>query len=239
MSFMGITGHFLEADHIRSVLLDLKHLTSSHTGDNIHDCIRDTMHEWNMKDKVNCIVTDTASNVVNAIRMLGTTHLRCFAHTLNLIANDGLKHITALREKCRDIVSYFHRSVIGTRTLEETQIQLKVPNHRLIEEVSTLWNSTYGMMSRLQEQEEAVKVALVRLDNPVCGLEKEVWLTIRDLTKVLAPLYEVTKEISAERNVNASKIIPFARILQASVNRVQQHHEDTENVKAKLRDSMM
>lgn len=146
--------------------------------------------------------------------MLGCTHLRCFAHTLNLIANDGLKNTTDLREKCRNIVSYFHRSVTEARALEATQTQLNIKKQKLIQEVSTRWNSTYEMLSRLEEQEEAVKVALTRLDNPVCGLEKEDWLILKELTKVLSPLYEVTKEISAEKNVPASKIIPFVRILQ-------------------------
>lgn len=71
------------------------------------------------------------------------------------------------------------------------------------------------------------------------GSRKEDWLTLKELIKVLYPLYEVTKEISADKYVTASKIIPFARILQASVTRVQDHHTGTENVKDLLRDSMM
>lgn len=147
-------------------------MTSSHTAENIRDSLSATINEWNLERKINCVVTDNASNIVNAIIMLGSTYLRCFAHTLSLIANDGLKNITALREKCRNIVSYFHRSVTGARALEATQTQVNIRIQKLIQEVSTRWNSIHEMLSRLEKQEEAVKVALARLDNPVCGLEK-------------------------------------------------------------------
>lgn len=60
------------------------------------------------------------------------------------------------------------------------------------------WNSTYEMLNRFEEQEEAVKVALVRLDSPVCGLEREDWLTLTELTKVLSPSHAIAK-ISAEK----------------------------------------
>lgn len=75
MSYMGITAHFLEDAHIRSVLLGLKTLSSSHTAENIRESLRKTINEWNLEGKVNCIVTDNASNMVNAIRLLGVTHL--------------------------------------------------------------------------------------------------------------------------------------------------------------------
>ncbi|XP_066964310.1 zinc finger BED domain-containing protein 4-like [Macrobrachium rosenbergii] len=172
--------------------------------------------------------------------MLGVTHLPCFTHTPNLIVSDGLKCITELHEKCRNVVSYFHRSVKGSETLETSQMQLNVPKHKLAEEVATRWNSTYERFERLIQQEEAVKVAIVRLDNPAEILEKEEWQMLKDLIKILRPFNEVTKELSSEKSDIASKIIPFGRILQASLFRAREPNEDlVKTVITALREPML
>ena len=115
--------------------------------------------DWNISYKIVCSVTDNASNMISAISKTGWRHLPCFAHSLNLVVQDSIKKDTAvctLQQQCKDIVSHFHRSVKSAEKLRDVQKQLKVPEHKLVQEVSTRWNSTYLMFERIVEQFEAI-----------------------------------------------------------------------------------
>ena len=78
------------------------------------------------------MVTDNAANVVAAVRHTGWTHVPFFAHTLNLSVSEAIKadtKIHQLRKSCRDIVSFFHRSVKASENLKEIQLQLGIPEN--------------------------------------------------------------------------------------------------------------
>ena len=74
-----------------------------------------------------CIVTDSAANMVAAARLRGWRHLPCFAHTLNLIVQKSTKQdpvLSELRQKGRNIVKYFKRSFKAQDKLTEFQKQM-------------------------------------------------------------------------------------------------------------------
>jgi len=41
-------------------------------------------------EKVACVVTDNAANIVSAVKTAGFKHLPCFAHRLNLVVQQGV-----------------------------------------------------------------------------------------------------------------------------------------------------
>lgn len=72
---------------------------------------------WGITEKVVCVVTDNANNIVAAVRL---KHLPCFAHTLNLDVQDSLKadpELAEIQKKISGIVSYFHHSSKSTDKL--------------------------------------------------------------------------------------------------------------------------
>ena len=108
-----------------------------------------------------CVVTDNAANCVADIRLLGWRHLPCFAHTLNLTVQESIKSdnvVVQLQRKCRDIVSYFHRSVEATQKLKEIQKQIGLDEKKRVADVETRWNSSFYMFQRIVDK--------------ICNLEK-------------------------------------------------------------------
>lgn len=78
--------------------------------------------EWNISDKNPAIVTDNARNMLVAgAEAQFSPHITCFAHTLNLASQKGLRVDSASRllGKVRKIVGYFHRSPNACHVLEE------------------------------------------------------------------------------------------------------------------------
>nr|CAI5836618.1 unnamed protein product [Callosobruchus analis] len=76
-------------------------------------------------------------------------------------------------------------------------------------DVPTRWNSTYYMFSRLILLEEAVTVTVGLLHNPITMLTAEEWTLLREICKILEPFEQITTEISSEKHVTISKIIPI------------------------------
>ena len=65
--------------------------------------------------------------------------LPCFGHTLQLAVNAGLEihSISRLTEVCKKVVAHFKHSVVAMTALHEQQGALNLPQHSLLQEVST------------------------------------------------------------------------------------------------------
>lgn len=51
-------------------------------------------------------------------------HVICFAHTLNLVVQNGVKVVKPLQEKVKAIVERFRRSTVATDKLQSLQRQM-------------------------------------------------------------------------------------------------------------------
>jgi len=90
-------------------------------------------------------------------------HVSCFAHTLQLALHDGFlsqQSVTELMANARKLVGHFKHSSAATSRLHAIQQDIGLPNHQLIQDVATRWNSTYHMLDRLSEQRRAVSLYL-------------------------------------------------------------------------------
>ena len=216
--FMTVTCHYVTNDwKLTSAVLETVSFSASHTAENIAKELGRVADEWSIKAKISCIVTDNASNRIAAVRLLGWRHLPCFAHTLNLIVKEGMKSdagIIDAQKKCKTVVSFFHHSVKATEKLKEVQVQLKFPVQKLINDVDTRWNSTYYMMERILVQQQAITTALCLLDRKDLLLDSKDFDVLKEATRLLKPFETATREMSEEKHVSVSKIIPLSRNLQ-------------------------
>ena len=137
-------------------------MPENHTGVNIATVLKQATKEWGLQPDLP-LVSDNASNMIVAGKEFGTTlHVPCFAHTLNLACTKALKinSVAKLLGKMRNIVRYFHKSPQALVILKEKQKMLQLPDHKLVIDVQTRWNSALDMVSRFLEQQPAIYSAL-------------------------------------------------------------------------------
>ncbi|KAI4884502.1 hypothetical protein NFI96_023826, partial [Prochilodus magdalenae] len=193
-----------------SVLLECFEISERHTADNLSEQLLRVAREWG-QDKVAACVSDNAANVVKAIQKTGWPHLFCFAHTLNPIVNSGIAAIKQTVEKVKAIVEYVHRSTVATENLKAAQKQLGLAESRLKQDCPTRWNSTYYMMLRFLENNDAIITTLALTNPRLAALTPDEWEEMKQACDVLKPFEEVTVEISGEGYVTALKVILLAR----------------------------
>ena len=167
-----------------------------HTAEHIAASFPKVAEKWGISRKVVAMVTDNAAILVVSEAIKAETQIH------------------QLRKSCRDIVSFFHFSIKASEKLKEIQLQLGISENKLIQEVETRWNSTYYMLERITEQHQAITTAFCLSGcNAMCLSSSDVSL-LKAAMAVLKPFEATTKEISADKHVSISKVIPLAKSLQ-------------------------
>ena len=121
-------------------------------------------------------------------------HVRCCAHILNLIVQDGLDVISGALSKIRDTVKYFKASTARRIALsdciegdEEAVFSLDV-QHK--------WNSTYLMLEKALEYERALnRFKVVDKSYRHCPSSQE-WKRAKLIHQILMPFYCITTLMS-------------------------------------------
>jgi len=227
-SFITLTAHFIDttARELRTVVICTKKLVSNHTGISLSEVMNEELVEWNILNKVVAIVTDGASNIKLAVRIMDIPHIPCTAHRLNLIVQQSLelpedeligeedagRSIKAILKKCRSIVGFFKRSEVGNRMLIDKQKQLGITQVlKVKQDVRTRWNSTLLMLERLVKLKEPLTIAIISLTEAPGNLDHDEWNIVDDIIPMLKPFECLTVELSAEQYPTISKVIPLIR----------------------------
>ena len=211
-----MTVHFLtDLWKMESKVLQTQEMPEQHTGVHISERLVKAS-EWKINEKVVAVVRDNAANMVLASWLLEDWgDLPCFGHALQLAVKAGLDLplISRLTAVCRKIVGHFKHSVKAMGALREKHRGLNIPQHTLLQDVSTRWNSTYFMYERMAEQRWAIYAVIhdeqvTPSEQRHLDLKPEQWDLLSQLLVVLKPLQVATTALSKDLNVSSSLIHP-------------------------------
>ncbi|KAL0447880.1 UNVERIFIED_CONTAM: hypothetical protein Slati_1915900 [Sesamum latifolium] len=159
---MGITRQWIdESCQLQKRVFNFVHIPPPRRGLEIANAIWRCLEEWAIESKIHTIYVDNASAndaaidnlkiyVKNKRRLLCDGilfHVRCCAHILNLIAQDGLSKIKNIVDVIRDSVEYVRRSDARLKIFSEIVKQLNLSDKKLVDDCRTKWNSTYEILA--------------------------------------------------------------------------------------------
>lgn len=223
-SYCGITGHWIDSDwRLTSVTLGCLLVEERHTADNVASFYEEFAATWNIADKICCVVTDNARNMVIAIERTDYNHIPCIAHCMQLSILAGLKAAdsSSLLAKCRQLVGHFKHSSANTCELKSSYASLVQPTddvvfHKLQQDVVTRWNSTYLMLARLLEVKDAIMQYHIDRPRNYSGpkLAESDWEKMVKYTSILGSLADATEYIGGEQYVTCSAVLPLEAYLR-------------------------
>ncbi|KAF2881962.1 hypothetical protein ILUMI_24210 [Ignelater luminosus] len=139
--------------------------------------------------------------MIKGVRVADYDSAKCFIHSLQRAVEESLKSQAEVLEMvaaARRIVTHFNHS--GVRQ------ELNLPNHQLVQDVMTRWNSTYYLMERLLEQKRAVSLYITDHES-LNNLTPSQWELMEQCIKLLKPFEEITKITSSSVSC-ISEVIP-------------------------------
>ncbi|XP_049608368.1 E3 SUMO-protein ligase ZBED1 isoform X2 [Syngnathus scovelli] len=220
-SYLRVACHFVGEDwQMKSFSLTTGRLKENHTAADIADLLEETTDKFYIPfPKVKAVVHDNRTSVVAAAAILKERHgwasVRCSGYVLNSVVQSTLKNSQTIANcvaSARTLVEHFKKSEVACAKLQEMQKQMGMPPQMLIRDVSTRWNGTYHMLSRLLGQRWPVAAALSDLAvNPNgkqvhLDLKQEQWNLSEELTRVLGPFVSVTEFLHGEQYVTLSSL---------------------------------
>ena len=222
--YISLTGHYIDQNwKLCAKTLASRRMEDRHTGKNIAQAINEIRQDFKI-GKVGCLVTDNAANMSVAAKEANFDHAGCFAHTLQLCVEDGLKMpaIDKALGAGRKLVSHFNKSVISTQALLEKQRSEGQKPLKVIQDVSTRWNSAYLMMERLLSLRIPIysvlydKQCTSASDRSILDIKDCHWKVMETIVPVLQPLFEATELLGKENVPTGSAIYILVQDLVAN-----------------------
>lgn len=211
--FISVTVHFIDDDwQLQHLLLEVLPFSGeSHTAVNIEENLRVCFRKWRIEiGNISAMVTDSAANMKSAVTRLDITSVSCMVHSLQLVVNSGClkqKSVANVVGTARRLVGHYHHSVLAKKSLTKAQNDLNIPQHCLIQDEPTRWDSTYLMLERLCEQRRALALACQSLSlGHGMELTNQDWELAEILLKILKLFWEATKTLSDEQSTLADCI---------------------------------
>ena len=223
LNYLCLTAHFIDHDWKLQKRIINFCLIKNHKGETIGRKIEKCLLGWGISRVFTMTVDNASSNDV-AISYLKSRmedwnshplkgeylHVRCCAHILNLVVNDGLKDMHDSISKIRNAVRYvraspgrmdrFKSMIKEARIQEKCTVQLDVP---------TRWNSTFLMLESALKFQKAFK-RLGERDTEYALMQGGIprnddWDNARVFVRFLRIFYDVTKKVSGSSFVTSSQ----------------------------------
>jgi hypothetical protein len=223
---MTVTASFLDENWVLHKKVINFFLVKGHKGEDIGKNLLKCMAEWGM-DRVMTVTVDNASandgGIVFLRRQLNRTpcnvlkgkfmHMRCAAHILNLIVQDGLKEVDMSIKRVRAAVRYIKNGGNRMVKFKEIVVEEKVDSKAFLKiDVPTRWNSTYLMLKaanvydkvfiRLGEEDLTYMNDLSEENDGVGCPDETDWENSKKMEDFLEHFYDLTKRVSTTLNVS-------------------------------------
>ncbi|XP_075095044.1 zinc finger BED domain-containing protein RICESLEEPER 2-like [Nicotiana tabacum] len=219
--FMAITGHFIDDSwRLQSHILRFAYVPAPHDKDALCGALVNCLFDWNLERKISTITVDNSSTNNAMIKTLldeklnkkdllltgRVFHVRCAAHILNLIVQEGLKVIGDSISKVRDSVLYWIGSAGRIERFEEAARLVHCScNKKLEYDCPTRWNSTYLMLRTAIEYKEVFRKLSLTDTNYQSYPAEEQWSNAEDVSDKLILFYRITEQFSGTQYPTSSQ----------------------------------
>uniref|UniRef100_H3A5U7 HAT C-terminal dimerisation domain-containing protein n=1 Tax=Latimeria chalumnae TaxID=7897 RepID=H3A5U7_LATCH len=234
-AYMSVTARFITDWQLKSINLATKPLSERHTGENIVTFTEQVLENFELEPScIYALVCDNGANMVAAARKLKEKYswasIRCAGHTIQLVVNSALKVTTINRAvgAARCLVEHFYISEAASSALKTKQQQMAVPQHSLKQDVSTQWNSTLHMVTRLLEQRWLVIAVLSDL---TMTAKSNQWSLLEEVKQLLEPFEVAPTYISGEKYVSLSTVPSLINALRKEMQPDAEDSPSTVNFK--------
>ena len=230
LGYMVITAHYVDADFkLKKKIISLKEVKYPHTGYALEEAIVSSLTEWGLREKILTLTLDNAGNNTKACELIvqhhkhellcegAHLHVRCSAHILNILVQDGMELIHAAIEKIRELLKSIEsspsriqnfNSIATNKGLKaKCGIYLDIPNR---------WNSTFRMVREALDYKSVLSTYAEQYLE--VAPNEEEWSKAEAICVFLKAFEEATNLVSADRKPTSHKFLPLVLSIRYALN---------------------
>jgi len=233
LGFLGITVHWVDKQfELQSMTLAFAPLKKSHCGTELARGFKVVLRDFGLLWKIMAITLDNAADNTTMLNNISSStdnsfnmnfHIRCFAHVVNLGAQDALKVIARDLVPLRKIIIAIRHGPQSMLKFKEIILLLQLEDLNPILDVATRWNSTADMIERSLELKSAIDMYASLHDSELYGAEKErsafnwdqtAWERMKKVYDYLKKFKKVSVHMCGDLYPTFSRAIPeYNRLL--------------------------
>lgn len=222
LNYIVLTAHFIDNEWKYQKRIISFSIIPNHKGETIGKKIEEVLREWGLRKLSTITVDNASSNDVavgyikrrmanfNGVVMDGNfLHMRCCAHILNLIVNEGIKENDSSIVSVRTAVRFVRSSPQRLAKFKELAECSKIECKKLLSlDVPTRWNSTYLMLDVAEKYESVFEKlefedsSYVAFFGKICPPTFKDWENVRAFVTFLKIFYVATQVFSSSLHVN-------------------------------------
>ncbi|KAG6488202.1 hypothetical protein ZIOFF_056961 [Zingiber officinale] len=234
VSYMVVTCHFVDSSwNLQMQNLNFLDVPPPHNGVSICDVLNKCLVEWGIENKVWLVTVDNASYNDVAVRMLKDNlsykhnlplsgklfHVRCCAHILNLLVQDGLSEIEDIIFNVRESVKHIAASETRVNIFSEISKQLKLSSKKLVLDCCTRWNAIFCMLSAALEFKDVFPRYAARDVAYTFLPSEDDWKKVSVVCSFLEEFNEVTHLISGSEYPTSNVFLTELYTIKKLLNR--------------------
>ncbi|KAF7146729.1 hypothetical protein RHSIM_Rhsim04G0248700 [Rhododendron simsii] len=206
--YMVLTAHYVDENWVlQKKILSFSNVPPPRNGAILADKLISLLKEWGIEKKIFTITLDNASYNDTLVANLkkhpsfgpclpcncNFFRVRCGAHILNLIVQEGLKVIDKVVHNIRESVKYVRGS--DARKLRFVECLRELPfqtSKKVCQDMPTRWNSTYTMLeTSLKHRSAFLHLSMIDPYYNTCPSEEE-WNIAEKIARFLEPFFHIT-----------------------------------------------
>ncbi|XP_065672124.1 uncharacterized protein LOC136089951 [Hydra vulgaris] len=196
---------------LKRLLVKLDYFGEKHTGEIILEKLDSLIKGLKLEQKTHTwATTDGVTNVLKAMRLGKASQLPsindnlwCADHQIHLIVTDALKAVPAWKElssKLSKLVGHFNHSPKNSSILRKIALDFKQSRTKLVQNVSTRWNSDLKMLQTIIDLEGCIaKMAETSTFSEGFLPSLDEILIMKGVLNCLEPLEKMSRALSSDK----------------------------------------
>ena len=194
----------------------------------MYKCIK----EWGIENKVHSLTVDNAGYNDSCLRILLDNfsktrkmvcggkpfHVRCCAHILNLLVQEGLHEILQIIDNVRESIKFLNQSEMRLKTFTEIASQLQLKSRKLVINRPTQRNSTFEMLTCAMKFKDVFPRFAERDSHYKYFPSDEDWRKVEAICQLLEVFNSVTSMVSGSDYPTANLYLSEVYIIKELLN---------------------
>lgn len=164
--------------------------------------------------------------------------LSCFAHSLQLVINDGMKEVRAISRTIAK-TSRFTTPLHSSSQFRDKFEAMFDTNKTIPAANTTRWNSTFKQVQALIALDYKTLNEMCSKDYEDVAFSTREWNQLKELSAVLAPFSEATDQTEGEKSVTISMVVPTVLDLNTHLLKMEETQMHCRPLIKALRQSLL